>query len=170
MYYACMKRFFNNCPHVWSGRRCKTSQILYVFLTREMLVHLVNFEKCHSPIHSWPTQTGTVSSLGSIIWPDPSIELYIWIQNGQNQSDIEPIDVILCFHSWEGCTSMNIYTLQGMVAVGWGGVILLSLRSIIWQDPSVELYNCLWNGRCLSDIGPIEVIFCSILEECMNNI
>ncbi len=61
MYYACMKRFFNNCPHVWSGRRCKTSQILYVFLTREMLVHLVNFEKCHSPIHSWPTQTGTVS-------------------------------------------------------------------------------------------------------------
>ncbi len=62
MYYACMKRFFNNCPHVWSGRRCKTSQILYVFLTREMLVHLVNFEKCHSPIHSWPTQTGTVST------------------------------------------------------------------------------------------------------------
>ena len=34
----------------------------YVFLRREMLAHLVNFEKCHSPIHSWPTQTGTVSS------------------------------------------------------------------------------------------------------------
>ncbi len=36
------------CSHVWSGRCTKTSHFLYVFLTREMLVQLVNFEKCHS--------------------------------------------------------------------------------------------------------------------------
>jgi hypothetical protein len=28
-----------------------------------MLVHLVNFEKCHSPIHLWLSQTRTVSAL-----------------------------------------------------------------------------------------------------------
>jgi hypothetical protein len=26
-----------------------------------MLVHLVNFEKCHNPIHSWLSLTGNVS-------------------------------------------------------------------------------------------------------------
>jgi hypothetical protein len=55
--------FFNNWSHVWSGRRCKTSHFLQVFLRREMLVHQVNFEKCHSPIHSWLSQTGTVSQV-----------------------------------------------------------------------------------------------------------
>jgi hypothetical protein len=28
-----------------AGRCCKTSKFVYVFLTREMLVHLVNFDK-----------------------------------------------------------------------------------------------------------------------------
>jgi hypothetical protein len=41
----------------------KTSNFLYVFLTREMLVQLVNFEKCHSPLRSWLSPTGTVSGI-----------------------------------------------------------------------------------------------------------
>jgi hypothetical protein len=42
----------------------KTSHFLYVFLTREMLVQLVNFEKCHSSLlRSWLSPTGTVSSV-----------------------------------------------------------------------------------------------------------
>ena len=54
--------FFKNWSHVWSGRCTKTSHFLYVFLTREMLVQLVNFEKCHSPLRSWLSPTGTVSA------------------------------------------------------------------------------------------------------------
>jgi hypothetical protein len=53
--------FFKNWSHVWSGRCTKTSHFLYVFLTREMLVQLVNFEKCHTPLRSWLSPTGTVS-------------------------------------------------------------------------------------------------------------
>jgi hypothetical protein len=41
----------------------ETSHFLYVFLTREMLVQLVNFEKCHSPLRSWLSPTGTLSIL-----------------------------------------------------------------------------------------------------------
>jgi hypothetical protein len=38
------------------------------------------------------------------------------------------------------------------------GVILFRLDSIIGLDPSVELYNCLWNGRNQVGIGPIYMI------------
>jgi hypothetical protein len=58
--------FFKNWSHVWSGRCTKTSHFLYVFLRREMLVQLVNFEKCHSPLRSWLSPTGTVSSIHSL--------------------------------------------------------------------------------------------------------
>ncbi len=53
--------FFKNWSHVWSGRCTITSHFVYVFLTREMLVQLVNFEKCHSPLRSRLSPTGTVS-------------------------------------------------------------------------------------------------------------
>jgi hypothetical protein len=53
--------FFKNWSHVWSGRCTKTSHFLYVFLTREMWVQLVNFEKCHSPLRLWLSPTGTLS-------------------------------------------------------------------------------------------------------------
>jgi hypothetical protein len=41
--------FFKNWSHVWSGRCTKTSNFLYMFLTREMLVQIVNFEKVTAP-------------------------------------------------------------------------------------------------------------------------
>jgi hypothetical protein len=53
--------FLKNWSHVWSGRCTQTSHFLYVFLTREMLVQLVNFEKCQSPLRSWLSPAGTVS-------------------------------------------------------------------------------------------------------------
>jgi hypothetical protein len=59
--------FFKNWSHVWSGRRCKTSHFLYVFLARETLVQLVNFEKCHSPLRAWLSPTGTVSIHCSLV-------------------------------------------------------------------------------------------------------
>jgi hypothetical protein len=49
--------------HVWSGRGRKTSHFLYVFLKREMLVQLVNLEKCHSPLRLCLSLTGTVFPL-----------------------------------------------------------------------------------------------------------
>jgi hypothetical protein len=44
----------------------KTSNFVYVFLTREMLVQLVNFENCHSPLRLWLSPTGTVSIRSAI--------------------------------------------------------------------------------------------------------
>jgi hypothetical protein len=32
-------------------------------LTREMLVYLVNLEKCHSPLHLWLSPTGTILAI-----------------------------------------------------------------------------------------------------------
>jgi hypothetical protein len=62
MYYACMELFLMIGLMCGAGDAVKqTSHFLYVFLGREMLVLLVNFEKRHSPIHSWLSQTGTVS-------------------------------------------------------------------------------------------------------------
>jgi hypothetical protein len=50
-------------------------------------------------------------------------------------------------------------------------LILFRLDSIILLDPSVELYNYLWNGCNQVDIGPIDLIAEFIcLEECNTNI
>jgi hypothetical protein len=57
--------FFKNWSHVWKGRCTKTSNFLYVFFTREMLVQLVNLEKCLSPLRSWLSPAGTVSAAGA---------------------------------------------------------------------------------------------------------
>jgi hypothetical protein len=45
-----------------AGDARKLDFFLFVFLKREMLVRLVNFEKCHSPLRSWLSPTGTVST------------------------------------------------------------------------------------------------------------
>jgi hypothetical protein len=37
---------------VWSCRCTNTRHFLYSLLPREMLVRLVNFDKCRSPLHS----------------------------------------------------------------------------------------------------------------------
>jgi hypothetical protein len=61
------KAFFNKCFHVWSWRYRQSSHFLYVFFTQEMLVQLVNFEKCHSPLRSWLSPAGSVSHTTSSI-------------------------------------------------------------------------------------------------------
>jgi hypothetical protein len=64
MLYACMKSIFLIILIMCgAGDNVKLVIFCTCFLTREMLVQLVNFEKWHIPLQTWLSKNGTVSTI-----------------------------------------------------------------------------------------------------------
>jgi hypothetical protein len=147
--------FFKNWSHVWSGRCTKTSNFVYVFLTREMLVLLVNFEKCPSPLPLWLSPTGTVShplplvALPTYWQPSKSY----WLQWGGTVHSVSALTGLILSPRLSLSKLLDLSTwtqnISNSALVGLAAGMLrvfnsssLSILYILWISAQYCLYPC----------------------------